>query len=146
MRGRETETGRVKVGSYLLVHSLNACNIQGWPELKPGTRNSLQVSHVSHRSRVTLAIYSYLPGFSRKLESGVKPGILIWDMHILNTRPNAHSMDYFVICEKISTVFVSPTKSFNVRGIIFLYFKLSLWNARLPGGSYLNCMCGSRRK
>lgn len=45
-----------------LLHSPNACNSQGWARSKPGTQNSIQVSHVGGRDSTTWVTIHCLSG------------------------------------------------------------------------------------
>lgn len=53
----EKQQGREKKkSSYLLIHSVNACNLQGRARAKPGVRNASQVSLKGVRDPNTKAI------------------------------------------------------------------------------------------
>lgn len=57
---------------YSVVHSANVRISQGWTTVKPGTRNSIRISHMGGRNPSIWAITCFLPGSWKESRAGTQ--------------------------------------------------------------------------
>lgn len=68
---------------YLLVHSPNSCNIQGWARPEPGAKNSILFSHMGGRVPSAWTIFCCTPRcIRRKLDQKQSSWKANWNSHV----------------------------------------------------------------
>lgn len=124
LKGRVTESYRF---FHLLAYSPNVLNSQGWAKLKPGARNSTQISHLNSRNPSTCAIHIllYSRNISRKLDQKQS-----WDS-TQHSRLNTATQDAGVPSQGLICCTKTPEPLFG-----YFYSSLELYQFSVPSDSW----------